>query len=111
MFNRRGTVYPNWYHYYVKKYTNYLEGDIKKGRKELIDYTFEEFVKILVGGKCHYCGNTRRLGLDRIDNTKGHTKANTLVACCECNLIRKDRFTVKQMEEISKYIQERIEDA
>lgn len=48
-------------------------------------------------GKCFYCGDTKRLGLDRIDNTKGHTKDNVVVCCYECNIARADNFTLEEM--------------
>jgi len=58
--------------------------------------------------RCHYCKceivllykNVReptQWTLDRIDNSKGHTKNNTIIACLKCNLQRRvthiDKFT------------------
>ena len=37
---------------------------------------------------CVYCGDTKRIGADRIDNTKGHTKENCVPCCIECNIAR-----------------------
>lgn len=38
----------------------------------------------------YYCGecNWTKLGCDRIDNAKGHTKDNVITACWECNDLR-----------------------
>lgn len=55
-------------------------------------------------GSCFYCGDTHNLGLDRIDNTKGHTIDNVVVCCYECNCARNDNFTVDEMVEIGKVI-------
>lgn len=53
---------------------------------------------------CIYCGDNNRVGLDRIDNNKGHTKNNVVPCCYECNCARMNNFTHEEMKEIGKAI-------
>lgn len=48
--------------------------------------TVDEFLEICSNG-CTYCGETdwKVLGLDRIDNSKPHTKDNCVCSCWSCN--------------------------
>ena len=55
-------------------------------------------------GRCFYCGDTKHLGLDRIDNNKGHTKDNCVVCCYDCNCARNRNFTFEEMIELGKTI-------
>lgn len=50
-----------------------------------------EFIVEAFKGPCFYCG-TLKIGmtLDRIDNTKGHTRDNVIPSCKICNFFRKD---------------------
>ena len=61
--------------------------------------------------ECIYCGETdwRKLGLDRINNSKPHTEDNVVPCCRRCNIIRGNRFTVDEMKEIGAVIR-RIEE-
>ncbi len=62
--------------------------DKKRGLKNDLD---REFIKITIATGCSYCGETEiRIGLDRIDNAKGHTKNNVRAACMRCNYLRRD---------------------
>ena len=49
-----------------------------------------EFVKNLCGNGCTYCGDTYRIGIDRINNKIGHLQDNVVGACTRCNLTRGD---------------------
>ena len=53
-----------------------------------------------------YCGDTEDIGLDRIDNTKGHTKDNVVPCCYICNTTRGSNFTYEEMKIIGKTIKE-----
>lgn len=55
---------------------------------------------------CVYCGETdwHNLGLDRIDNSKPHTKDNVVCCCGRCNTIRSDRLTHKEMKIVGEAI-------
>lgn len=52
--------------------------------------TPEWIVENIFTKQCVYCGcdNWRKLGCDRIDNSKGHTMENCVPACRECNMDR-----------------------
>ena len=56
-------------------------------------YTEEQLVRLFDEWDCVYCGDSDKLGLDRIDNTKGHTVDNIVTACEDCNKARNNSFT------------------
>ena len=64
-----------------------LRSDRKRGIEN--DLTVE-FIANEVAKTCSYCGGSNLVGLDRIDNDKGHTQANVVPACIRCNYTRKD---------------------
>ena len=39
--------------------------------------------------KCQYCGATKRLTLDHIDNTRNNAASNLLTCCHSCNSSKK----------------------
>lgn len=49
-----------------------------------------EFVTEQLTKPCTYCGSTVVIGLDRKNNTLGHTQDNVVPACLRCNFIRRD---------------------
>ncbi|EDJ1279827.1 hypothetical protein GE594_10215 [Salmonella enterica] len=73
---------------------NYIEIDKKKGQECTLTV---EFVKNLIEKPCIYCGDTERIGADRIDNSKPHTPDNVHPCCADCNTARSDKFTVDEM--------------
>jgi len=84
-----------------RKYDRYRKRDGK------LDFTRQEFYELIEGSSCYYCGSdeTQTLGLDRIDNDKGHNKDNVVVACELCNTTKGHRFTLEQMKQIGKLIE------
>lgn len=82
--------------------SQYRLADKKKGLSFDIDkqWLFDN----IKNGQCHYCGDTKRLGLDRIDNSKGHTKDNVVLCCYECNIARGNNFTYEEMLILGKTI-------
>lgn len=66
---------------------SYLGSDRKRNRVCDLDLTF---IKQSLEKPCFYCGENdfNKLGLDRIDNTKGHLKSNVNTCCSNCNSIR-----------------------
>jgi len=48
-----------------------------------------EFIQEQIAKGCQYCGGrTLRMSLDRIDNSKAHTKENVVPCCIRCNYMR-----------------------
>lgn len=85
-----------------KMLSQYRLRDKKKGL--ICDIDNKWLQDTITNGKCFYCGDTRRLGLDRIDNTKGHTKDNVVVCCYDCNVARANNFTHKEMQLLGETI-------
>ncbi len=81
-----------------RKLADYKYIDKKNSYRDICDYTYNELLYILSTNKCIYCGGLHRLGLDRIDNTNGHTKDNTVVSCYICNTLRGDDYTSEEMK-------------
>ena len=67
------------------KYSRYKYRAGNMGREFTL--TFEQF-KTLISGKCHYCGTSKRLGVDRKDNFKGYTLLNSVSCCWGCNKLK-----------------------
>jgi len=68
---------------------DYSREDRKLGRSFDLDLNF---VNEQISKGCTYCGekNIAALGLDRVDNTKGHVKSNVVPCCTTCNFVRRD---------------------
>ena len=80
------------------------------GFDDAIDFDGQWVVDNIYSNGCIYCGETdwRKLGCDRINNNKPHTKDNVVPCCKRCNKLRSNKFTVDEMKEIGAVIQ-RIE--
>lgn len=64
------------------------QSDKKRGYNNDLN---KEFITLAFLNGCVYCGEKElRMTLDRIDNTKGHTKDNVNPACIRCNYLRRD---------------------
>lgn len=73
----------------------------KKGLE--IDIT-ENDIEKLIDSPCVYCGDTKRIEIDRMDSKKGYTKDNVVSACRRCNTIKNDVVTYAEMIEIVKVL-------
>ena len=86
---------------------NLLAGAYKQSDKELnrgeCTITAKWIVKNIFTSKCSYCDKDdwRKLGCDRIDNSKPHTPDNVVCCCEECNTKR----GTKPHEEFMKEMQ------
>jgi len=104
-----------------RKLQSYKNQDHKKNIYNKDFITEEELLEKLVISKlkCKYCRanvllfyknvrEEKQWTLDRIDNNSGHSNINTVIACLQCNLQRRNTndkkflFT-KQMRLIKKY--------
>lgn len=69
-------------------FKEYVNGAIKRNYEFLL--TFDDFNK-LVDSECFYCHHNiieEVNGIDRVDNTKGYTKENTVSCCEKCNRMK-----------------------
>lgn len=93
---------------YLKDYQVTLKGKYRtmKGsglkRNYEVNITLEEFTEI-VSNPCAYCGeNEKRIGVDRIDNTKGYTIENSNPCCTPCNMMKKTMTVNEFLSHIKK---------
>lgn len=93
---------------YLKDYQVTLKGKYRtmKGsgvkRNYDVSLTLEDFEKI-VSKPCAYCGeNEKRIGIDRIDNTKGYTIENSNPCCTICNMMKKTMTVSEFISHIKK---------
>lgn len=87
--------------------SDYKWHDMKTyGFEEEVDFDGQWIVDNIFNEGCIYCGETdwKKLGCDRIDNLKGHTKDNVVPCCTRCNRLRSNKFTVDEMKEIGAVI-------
>lgn len=86
------------------KASAYYNQDKRRGRDTSnYDITPSFILEHILNSKCIYCGETdwKKLGCDRIDNTKGHTTDNVVCSCMDCNV---DRMYKKiSVEDYIKY--------
>lgn len=68
------------------------------------DIDIDWFITNIITQKCIYCGDSERIGADRIDNDKPHSKDNIVPCCYDCNCARNNNFTHEEMLEIGKSI-------
>lgn len=88
-----------------KMVSSYKCKDKRLGLKGF-DLTTNWLIENVLLKPCIYCGDTRRVGADRIDNTIGHTKKNIVPCCTECNTARNNNFTFEEMLKLGKTIAE-----
>lgn len=60
-------------------------------RKRNLDFELsrEHFNSLLVLN-CTYCGDSKNIGVDRVDNSIGYTINNSVPCCSICNYMKKD---------------------
>lgn len=77
-----------------------------KNNYALSDITIDWFIDNIMNQPCVYCGDTKQVGCDRIDNGKGHTMDNVVPCCFDCNCARNNRFSHEEMFVIGKAIRQ-----
>jgi hypothetical protein len=79
-------------YYYKNKLDFKLKAYRHRDRVEFkVTETIEQYDAIAVmQSSCYYCGKEKADGLDRRDNTKGHSKDNVVPCCEKCNNILGD---------------------
>lgn len=88
-----------------KMITSYKHKDKIRGL-ELCDFDTDWMIENIINKPCVYCGDTHRIGCDRIDNNIGHIKSNVIPCCYECNCARNNNFTVDEMKLIGQTIKQ-----
>jgi hypothetical protein len=73
----------------------YRKIDRKKGQE--FNLTTEFLISNIFSKSCIYCGDTEKLGCDRINNSIGHITTNVVPSCKYCNIARMDNFTFEEM--------------
>lgn len=72
----------------------------------ITNITKEQLSDIIYNSKCIYCGDTHNIGLDRIDNNRGHEIGNVVPCCYECNIARGNNFSFEEMLILGKTIRQ-----
>ena len=69
------------------------------------DLDEEWFNEHVANSPCHYCGFIEpKMGVDRLNNSLGHTRENCVPCCQTCNRVRLDTFTPEEMKELGAVI-------
>lgn len=89
-----------------KMISSYKCKDKKLGFQDFCDIDIDWMVENILNKTCVYCGDTKRIGCDRIDNDKPHTKDNVVPCCIECNTARNNFFSFEEMKVIGKAIKD-----
>lgn len=86
-----------------KMISSYKHKD-RKNQTTICDIDIDWMINNIMTKSCIYCGDTNRVGCDRIDNSKGHTKDNVVPCCFDCNCARNNNFSHEEMLELGKTI-------
>lgn len=86
-----------------KMISSYKCKDVKLG-VSVCDIDIDWMISNILTKPCEYCGGTHRIGCDRVDNSKGHTKDNVVPCCIECNTARNNFFTYEEMRRLGRTI-------
>ena len=86
-----------------KMISSYKRKDYKN-QTSICDIDIDWMINNIMTKPCVYCGDTNRVGCDRIDNSKGHTKDNVVPCCFDCNCARNNNFSHEEMFIIGKTI-------
>lgn len=86
-----------------KMISSYKHTDMKNC-VSICDVDIDWMIENILNKPCIYCGDTKRVGCDRIDNNLGHTKDNVVPCCIECNTARNNYFTYEEMRRLGKTI-------
>lgn len=105
--NKRGTKTPKHDPSSRTKASKMISSYKHKDRKNqttICDIDIDWMINNIMKKPCVYCGDINRIGCDRLDNTKGHTKDNVVPCCFECNCARNNNFSHDEMLELGKAI-------
>lgn len=86
-----------------KMISSYNAKDISNGFGKS-NLTVDWLIENILTKSCVYCGDTYRLGCDRMDNNSGHNKENVVPCCIECNTARNNYFSYEEMKILGQTI-------
>ena len=74
--------------------------DKQRGFDTSLNVDSKWIIENIFNQQCVYCGESdwRKLGIDRIDNNRGHTPDNCICSCRKCNENRSDRYSVEEFK-------------
>jgi len=81
-----------------------------KKHNRVFNLSKEFFKENIISKPCYYCGSTKNIGCDRIDNSRGHTEDNVIPSCYICNTVRNNHFSVDEMRLLGKIISKIMRD-
>ena len=71
--------------------------------------TKNDLKKIYKNRVCFYCGEIPKIcSIDRVDNNKGYTQENCVLACMTCNDLKR-KLTIKNFDTLKKIYNKIIE--
>lgn len=88
-----------------KMISSYKVKDYKNGTT-ICDIDIDWMIENILTKECIYCGDSHRVGCDRIDNNKGHTRENVVPCCIECNTARNNYFSFDEMKILGQTIRQ-----
>ena len=92
---------------YNKRFSQTIEGHYRttKGNAKAREYDFQlslkEYAEI-ISKPCFYCGELQKIGSDRVDNSIGYTKENSVPCCSMCNYMKKNYSKTEFLSRIQK---------
>lgn len=105
---------------------NELNHTCKTKRIINFDLTYNDFLKLINIGKCHYCNKeltfskytrdenqnytSRAYQLDRKNNNIGYTKSNLVTCCWDCNRIKSDIYTYEEFMKLGPILKQIYEE-
>jgi len=87
------------------KYILKIYGKLDRKHKRKFELTLDWILANIANKVCYYCGFSSN-GIDRIDNSLGHSVKNSVPCCTECNNARMDNFSHEEFIIIGKTIRE-----
>ena len=77
-----------WFYSLNGRYSRYIKG--ARERNRVFNLTKEQFDEI-TKKVCHYCNNSEKIGIDRVNNDNGYVIENCIPCCKECNFLKGTR--------------------
>jgi len=72
----------------------------KKANMSVCDFDDIWLRDNITSRQCSYCESIEKVGCDRKNNKKGHTKDNVIPCCKRCNLIKNRFFSPEDFKKI-----------